>query len=60
MLEFGLCGSLGGLRFPIAFSQSCAIKAAVVGLATELAETFSYDSSRLTVSASLPLVLPFS
>jgi hypothetical protein len=52
-LKGGRWGSFGGPRCAIALSQFRAIDAAVVGLAIDVAETFSYDSSRLTVSASL-------
>lgn len=49
--EVGRCGSLGGTGFRLAmiFSQSCS----VTELASEVAETSSYDSSRLIESASL-------
>jgi hypothetical protein len=44
-------------RFDIALSQSRVIMASIAGLARELVETSSYDSPRLMVSASLPLLV---
>jgi hypothetical protein len=53
----GFCFRGTSFRFDIALSQSSAIMASVAGLAKEVAETSSYDSSRLMESASLPLLV---